>query len=604
MSRTFVRTMELAPVDPDDEAATAIPAVCDRCWNAIDNPELGRCACGKPRPLPGWPLMPVLFRDRYRLHRCTGRDPLGARFIARDEAQTSETWVTVVAVDQTPDGDLLARKRMMSNIVGMAARLSRLAPEERGQFVGVLDYAKQVPAYFTLEAAVPPTLLDVLAEEPHSMLPTADVLRIGTQLLEALDKLHNTLGRSHGGLHPSRILVDRAGEVRSLRLSGFERSMAFDEALTDDSRVPLGHALDELVYVAPEAADGFPVASVAADIYAVGAVLFRAAAGRVPHVLPAGSTIQMARSGWLHRTREPLICAPQVPAGLFQVLTRALDPEPSRRFPSARAMKDALGAAAFREQAVEVAPTLLDSSALLARASGLLQELLPFQELIRAVQEDEQRLRETPHFVGEDVERRLYEHRLRLAELLGTTPTTDPHGSPVSGGFALSLASAEVARAEHPESGDAIGWRLPLGLAIPAALLLLTFVALGPRAPERSGASSEATTGQHERPRPTPSSLANVEAPAASSDAAEELTFEQVAAPTATVAPVSTPLAIVARPEAGAASATGTPQAPAAVPAPPTPSAAAPTPPPAPPVPATPAPHRTRPGDSIYDKDL
>ncbi len=142
-------------------------------------------------------------------------------------------------------------------------------------------------------------------------LPIADVLRVGLDLLSVLAAAHEA-HVVHGAVHPDHVfLVEHEGVLLQSMISGFGR-----EPRDRDDEV-LGFS--SIVFSSPERIDGCS-ASVASDIYGVAALLFVAATGMAPFV--------SAHS--------------RVPKALLRVLVRALDSDPERRFPTARAMMHAL----------------------------------------------------------------------------------------------------------------------------------------------------------------------------------------------------------------------------------------------------------------------
>ncbi len=96
--------------------------------------------------------------------------------------------------------------------------------------------------------------------------------------------------------------------------------------------------------MAPEQTVGDRSLDARADIYALGAVMYHALTGQPPFVGENAFAIMMAHS------RDPVVppsqLNPSVPADLEQVVLRCLAKKPEDRFPSAKALGQALAACA------------------------------------------------------------------------------------------------------------------------------------------------------------------------------------------------------------------------------------------------------------------
>jgi serine/threonine protein kinase len=143
-------------------------------------------------------------------------------------------------------------------------------------------------------------------------------------------------GLVHRDVKPANLLIGRDGRVR-LADFGIARALSTSRVTT------VGILLGSGPYMSPEQRRG-EEAMAPGDIYSLGVVLYEMLNGELP---PAAAGI--------------------LPAGLDAVVGRALEADPARRYPSARAFAEALDAAARRlrgvareeheEAAVPVQPT-------------------------------------------------------------------------------------------------------------------------------------------------------------------------------------------------------------------------------------------------------
>ncbi len=192
-----------------------------------------------------------------------------------------------------------------------------------------------------------------------------DALR---QLLEGLAALH-TVDKVHRDIKPSNVLVTRAGRVVVLDF-GLVTEAAADHRST-------GHVVvGTPAYMAPEQAASRDVGP-AADLYAVGVMLYELLTGRLP-IDGAQLQILLAK-----QTREPVPAAsiaPGVPDDLDALCTKLLRFDPALR-PSAgealRALsltKRARGRSATTVRSTSDAPTFVGRDAELARLRAAFDE--------------------------------------------------------------------------------------------------------------------------------------------------------------------------------------------------------------------------------------
>jgi serine/threonine protein kinase len=152
--------------------------------------------------------------------------------------------------------------------------------------------------------------LDALLEDLPRRLPLHDVLGLGVQLCSAIGYLHRQ-GVLHLDVKPGNIVCPETGQIKLIDLS----------LARPPGRVRPG--LGTSGYRAPEQEQGGEV-TCATDVWAIGAVLFEAAAGR-PYG-DAGDDLRSVR---------------RVPAAVADAISACLDPEPAAR-PGVPELADAL----------------------------------------------------------------------------------------------------------------------------------------------------------------------------------------------------------------------------------------------------------------------
>jgi serine/threonine-protein kinase len=162
-------------------------------------------------------------------------------------------------------------------------------------------------------------------------------------LVEYLEPIVLTLETAHmkGILHrdlkPGNIFILGRGTDGGVRLLDF--GLSYSESsrpITQD-----GMILGSPSYIAPEVWEGNPRAlDVRADVYSLGAIIFRALAGRVP--FPSGSLLDKARAAKSAPRPSLHAIRPDLPKALDTWVEQALAADRNQRFARVRAMWSAL----------------------------------------------------------------------------------------------------------------------------------------------------------------------------------------------------------------------------------------------------------------------
>jgi serine/threonine protein kinase len=179
--------------------------------------------------------------------------------------------------------------------------------------------------------------------EDRGALDPAEAARLVRVLAHAVHAAHQA-GIVHRDLKPSNVLLAPAvaGSPDSFSF-GFPKITDFGLARLLD--IEQRHTLDGQVmgsppYMAPEQADGQPDVGPAADIWALGVILYECLSGQPPFKGRSTlATLDLVRSGTPVPPRSP---HGEVPAALQAICLRCLEKNPANRYPSAAALADAL----------------------------------------------------------------------------------------------------------------------------------------------------------------------------------------------------------------------------------------------------------------------
>jgi hypothetical protein len=161
----------------------------------------------------------------------------------------------------------------------------------------------------------PPNALPPGTDAPGSPLPVEAAIGVAVSVGKSLRPMHEE-GLVHGHVHPGRILHGPEGPMLA--------------AAPGPGAPPLA----DPGFAAPEVLRG-EAATVAADVYGLGATLWSLLAGHPPFTADDPQDPASGRP-------VPHVPRDDVPEWLANVLTRALAGEPAERYPTAHAFTDAL----------------------------------------------------------------------------------------------------------------------------------------------------------------------------------------------------------------------------------------------------------------------
>jgi serine/threonine protein kinase len=267
---------------------------------------------------------PDLADTKYRLLEELGRGGMGAVYLADDTVLGRKVALKVVA---TGVSDPAAAERMLRE----ARIIARL---EHPGIVPVHD-AGALPdgRVFYAMKRVDGSRLDALAPA----MPLAERLRVFQRVCDAVAFAH-AHGVIHRDLKPENVMVGAFGEVLVMDW-GIARLL--ESAADDPSARPpgsrgtaAGSVMGTLSYMAPEQAAGASPAGPAADVYALGGILYFLLTGRPPFDGEAAQARALPGGGDASPS-PPRRVAPDTPQALEAVVLRAMAAPPEGRYASA-----------------------------------------------------------------------------------------------------------------------------------------------------------------------------------------------------------------------------------------------------------------------------
>ncbi|HEY6709361.1 MAG TPA: serine/threonine-protein kinase [Actinomycetota bacterium] len=255
-----------------------------------------------------------LLGGRYRMEALLAGGGMGEVWAARD--LLLDRAVAVKVLGGAFAGDARAAERLRRE----ARAAGRL---EHPAIARMLDLGEDGGRpYLVMELLEGESLAERIARGPMGPVEAA---RVVAAVADALEAAHRA-GVVHRDVKPGNVFLTSDGGVKVLDFG--IASAAGDTALTT------GDLLGTAAYLAPERALGHQ-ATAAADVYALGVVLYELLAGRRP--FEAGSEIELAMA---HINADPVplaMVAPSVPPSLAAACQQAMAKDPAARPRSAAA---------------------------------------------------------------------------------------------------------------------------------------------------------------------------------------------------------------------------------------------------------------------------
>jgi serine/threonine protein kinase len=253
---------------------------------------------------------------RYRLRRLLAAGGMGAVWAAEDAVLGREVAVKVLGEALAGDQRAALRLRREARAAGRLAHPGIARVLDLGEDAG--------RPYLVMELLHGESLAGRLARA--GPLAPAEAVRVVAAAADALEVAHRA-GIVHRDVKPGNVFVTGGGAVKLLDFG--IASAANEAALTG------GGLIGTAAYLAPERVLGHD-ATPAADVYALGVLLYELLAGRPPFAGDTGTALAMAH---VHARPIPLgEVAPHVPAALAAACHRALAKDPAARPSSAAAL--------------------------------------------------------------------------------------------------------------------------------------------------------------------------------------------------------------------------------------------------------------------------
>ncbi len=267
--------------------------------------------------------IPSVIADRYETERELGAGAAAVTVAAHDRRLDRRVAIKILKPESERDPEF---SRRFTREARAAAAINH------PNVVSVYDVGQEGDLLYLVMQYVDGTDLKRLIER-NGALPWRRAVEIARDVLAGLAPIHDA-GIVHRDIKPQNVLIAGDGSVKVTDFG--VAHMELDAALTT-----AGTTVGTASYMAPEQAQG-QSPTPAADVYAVGVMLYEMVSGGLPFNEPTSIATMLAH---IQQEAEPPV-APRgmeaIPEGLELVIRQAMAKRPDTRFRTATAMRRAL----------------------------------------------------------------------------------------------------------------------------------------------------------------------------------------------------------------------------------------------------------------------
>ncbi|MBV8823044.1 MAG: protein kinase, partial [Ktedonobacteraceae bacterium] len=304
----------------------------------------GFCRCLLPE---------AVVAGRYRIETLIGLGGMGAVYRASDTFEVMQVALKVLSFTGGSTDVATAVERFR--------REARYAHQlSHKNIVPILNFGQDGTLLYIAMPLITGGTLRALLKSEHS-LSIAQMKRYIDDLADAIDAIHaHPQQIVHRDIKPSNLLIHQDDGRLMVADFGIARAMQQEKALTQR-----GTSLGTEHYIAPEQEKG--KAEPASDIYSMGVVAYQMFTGLLPF-----QAVVKSHSAELP---PPSTLNSHLPRAVDAVILRAMEIDPAKRYNSARAFADALGAALATEE--RPTPAVADTLVANSNANVIVRTLVP-----------------------------------------------------------------------------------------------------------------------------------------------------------------------------------------------------------------------------------
>ncbi len=258
-----------------------------------------------------------VFDGRYRIEKIVGVGGMAVVFKAVDQLMHRDVAVKVLKDEVASDDASVQRFINESKAVAMLSHPN---------IVSIYDVSMTSELkYIVMEHIDGITLKSYMNR--RGPLPYEEILSYSEQILSALEHAHEK-GIVHRDIKPQNIMLLKNGQIKVTDFGIAKLPNAETVTMTDK-------AIGTVFYISPEQASGHSI-DARSDLYSTGILMYEMASGQLPFNAENPVTVAMMQ---ISETAKPLSeLGVNVPKGLEQVVSLAMEKDPNDRYQSATQM--------------------------------------------------------------------------------------------------------------------------------------------------------------------------------------------------------------------------------------------------------------------------
>lgn len=324
---TLMQSLQSTAVEPsgNQEDRPETPSETERMKAALEHSR--RLMDAPPEPV-GPRQSPVMMYTAgqqlgaYKLLRPLGHGGMGAVYLASHSQLEKHVAIKLLPGMSADNDDVRTRFQREIRVVGRLNHPSIVAATDAGEIEGTPFLVMEYVAGRDLSCVV----------RTHGRLSVPDACELMRQVALGLSCAHAE-GVVHRDVKPSNLMLDEAGQVKILDF-GLAQLNFWNEASVELTTV--GQLMGTLDYMAPEQAESCGNVDYRADLYALGATLFRLLCGRPPlAAAPNQSPLEKLRLLANHVPPSLDVLCPDAPDELVRLVNSLLARHPDDRPASA-----------------------------------------------------------------------------------------------------------------------------------------------------------------------------------------------------------------------------------------------------------------------------
>jgi len=259
----------------------------------------------------------VVLAGRYEILQMLGRGGMGAVYKARDKELDRIVALKLIRPELARNPEILRRFKQELILARQVTHKNVIRIFDLGQSDGI--------KFITMDFVEGQDLRALLLEK--GKFPPEQAARTMLQICRALEAAHSE-GVIHRDLKPQNIMVDPGGRV-----------YVMDFGIARSAHVPgmtqTGALIGTPEYMSPEQARGEKLTE-RSDLFSLGVIFYELLTGKSPY--PADAPLATLWKRLQEKAKSPAEIDPSVPKPLSDIVVKALEIEPEKRFSTAREM--------------------------------------------------------------------------------------------------------------------------------------------------------------------------------------------------------------------------------------------------------------------------